>query len=52
MKTKSENMFEQFCNELSIKCNRIEEAKEKRPDYEVVINSTKMLVEVKQIDPN
>jgi hypothetical protein len=55
MKTKSENMFEQFCKELSIEFTRVPESNEKyvkRPDYEVVINSTKILVEVKQIDPN
>lgn len=53
--TISEKLFERFCKENNIQLSRIEASiipGKKEPDYEVETSSGKILVEVKQFDPN
>lgn len=50
--TKSEQLFEEFCNSIKIKYKRIDAAKEQRPDYLLEVLGQKIAVEVKQINPN
>lgn len=53
--TISEKLFERFCKENRIKFYRIEASVipgKKEPDYEIETSSGKVLVEVKQFDPN
>ncbi len=52
--TVSEYLFERFCKENGIKCFPIPRSKDgaKTPDYEVIIDDKKVVVEVKQFDPN
>ena len=52
IKTKSELLFEAFCEEHDFQCNKIPPSSEKTPDYEIVLKEAKIIVEVKQIDPN
>jgi hypothetical protein len=49
-KTKSEMLFEQFCLDNGIKCQRIKEQESKSPDYEAWFGEHRMIVEVKQLD--
>ena len=51
-KTKSELLFEQFCEENSIPYFRIEQSSDRTPDYEVYFGEQLVVIEVKQIDPN
>lgn len=48
--TISERLFEQFCKENGIKCNRIGERERKTPDYEVKFGDHVVIAEVKQFD--
>lgn len=51
----SEQLFEEFCLKNQIQLNRIKESTvpgEKRPDYEIIPPSGKILVEVKQFEAN
>lgn len=50
--TTSEDLFEEYCAENSIACARIDERDEKTPDYQVEIEGTTIIVEVKQFDPS
>lgn len=53
--TISEELFERFCKENRIKFSRIEVSAisgKKEPDYQMETSSGKVLVEVKQFDPN
>src|SRR3989338_1162282 len=55
MKTKSELLFEKFCQFHRIRCRPIQPFRakgKKTPDYEVFISRRKIVVEVKQLDPN
>jgi SET domain-containing protein len=53
VKTKSQTLFKKFCNIHGILFKSIPYKKDERaPDYEIMINSQKIIVEVKQIDPN
>ena len=52
MKTKSELLFEQFCEENSIPYSRIDQSGHRTPDYEVYFGEQLVVIEVKQIDPN
>lgn len=52
MQTKSETLFEHYCEEKGISCKRIGEESERRPDYELEVSGLKVVVEVKQVDPN
>ena len=51
MSTKSENLFTRFCEQVSIQCQRVQESQESRPDFELRIGDSRILVEVKQFDP-
>lgn len=51
-KTKSEKLFERFCEENSIRHRRILETSVKTPDYEFFPGGTRVVVEVKQVEPN
>lgn len=51
--TISEELFEQFCRTASIPYSRVaEEAALRRPDYEIALSGHRVVVEVKQFDPN
>ena len=50
IKTKSETIFEEFCNSNNIRCEKIAEYDQPTPDYRVVLNAETVIVEVKQID--
>jgi hypothetical protein len=55
MRTKSELLFEKFCQIHKIQCRPIQPSGaegRKAPDYTIVINRRKIVVEVKQLDPN
>lgn len=49
-RTKSEHLFERLCEELGVRFCRIPEGLCRTPDYRIELCSTKVLVEVKQID--
>lgn len=54
-KTKSEELFEAFCCFNGIVCNKIPTASDEglqTPDYEIILDSRQVVVEVKQFDPN
>ncbi len=54
-KTKSEELFETFCNSNDILFNKIPTASYQglqTPDYEIILFSNHVIVEVKQFDPN
>jgi len=51
VKTKSEHLFEQFCDEHGLKCVPIQRASHRTPDYDVHFGEHQVVVEVKQIDP-
>ena len=50
--TISETLFETLCCERSVPCTRIATTTHKTPDYEVILGTQRVLVEVKQLDPN
>jgi hypothetical protein len=51
--TISERYFEKLCRYKGIVCERVSESQEqKTPDYRVVLSSTVLITEVKQLDPN
>jgi hypothetical protein len=52
MATVSETLFEAFCSAREVEYERVPEATESRPDYWVVAGRLRVVVEVKQIDPN
>ena len=52
LKTKSEEMFEALCIRKDIECLRISEGDTKAADYEISLNSTKVIVEIKQLEKN
>ncbi|MFO1351698.1 MAG: hypothetical protein U1F68_13920 [Gammaproteobacteria bacterium] len=52
VKTKSEILFESFCNSIEIQWRKIGESSKERPDYEINIADQIVFVEVKQFDPN
>ena len=54
-KTKSEELFETLCNSNGILFNKIPTASEQglqTPDYEIILFDNRVIVEVKQFDPN
>jgi hypothetical protein len=50
IKTKSETVFEEFCNSNNLLWEKIAECDKPTPDYKVVLNAETVIVEVKQID--
>ena len=52
MKTESEKLFEDFCEENSIDYEKIAEGNCRSPDYLLSIHGLKIVTEVKQLDPN
>jgi hypothetical protein len=50
--TVSEVLFEQFCQDNSIPYSRVEQGEFKTPDYDVDFGGHRVIVEVKQINPN
>ena len=52
VKTLSEKLFEEFCEERGIGCERIEEDEEKTPDYLLSFSGTSAIAEVKEIQRN
>lgn len=51
-KTISEQVFEEFCTSRGIACKRIPEAESRTPDYDLVLGSVQIVVEVKEITAN
>ncbi len=49
-RTESESMFEEFCNSHELPFERIQEGKERVPDYRLMLDGVDVFVEVKQID--
>ena len=52
MKTKSEALFESFCEMQKIQCEKIIESNTRKPDYWISTDGIRIVVEVKQIDQN
>jgi hypothetical protein len=52
MRTQSEKWFEQFCEAQRILISRIEESVSRMPDYSIELNGQRIIVEVKEIQPN
>lgn len=52
MKTFSEQLFEEYCANARLTCNRVPEEAGKTPDYELVIETQRIIVEVKEFDRN
>lgn len=52
MPTVSETLFENFCQRQGLAVERVRESLERSPDYIVELLATKVIVEVKQIEPN
>jgi hypothetical protein len=50
--TISEKLFITLCGEMGIKCTSIPVSRNKTPDFEIELEGRKVIVEVKQIDPN
>lgn len=50
--TRSEKLFESFCEERGLQFRRIPEGKSKSADYCLAVGDTPLIVEVKQIDAN
>lgn len=49
----AEQTFRDFCDQVDIQCKRVPEVNvEKRPDYEIFASGQRVIVEVKQFDPN
>lgn len=51
-KTVSEKVFEELCASQGITCLRVEEDEGRTPDYELVVGTERIIVEVKEITPN
>jgi hypothetical protein len=52
-KTRSELLFEQFCNDNSIRFSRVDaEGVKKTPDYDVFLHGTRVVAEVKELTQN
>ena len=51
-RTFAEYLFERFCDERGVPCSRIPETESKTPDYELYPETTPVVVEVKEIEPN
>lgn len=51
-RTMSERIFEEFCGRRRIVCQRVPEGNGRTPDYELVLESVLVIVEVKEISPN
>lgn len=54
MKTKSEELFERFCDQIGVRCHPIpieSDQGRRSPDYEVEPSGVKVIAEVKQFDP-
>jgi hypothetical protein len=49
-KTQSENIFEKYCSNSEIQYHRITEGSSATPDYYLMIDGQKIVVEVKEID--
>ena len=52
VKTISENHFEDFCSQKGLILKRVQTAGTPTPDYELLIGGVKVIVEIKQFDPN
>lgn len=52
MTTQSEALFTKYCERIGISIARIEETSNKTPDYELNIDGTIVIAEVKEIDRN
>jgi hypothetical protein len=52
MMTESERLFESFCEGHGLTCHRVSTTIKPRPDYELEIGTQRLLVEIKQVDPN
>ncbi len=50
--TSSELLFEKFCQMNYIRCKRIPSGSQKSPDYDIYLQRRKIIIEVKQIEPN
>lgn len=50
--TISEAMFVALCEEQQVPCYRLPEGKCRTPDFEIELDGKKVIVEVKQLDPN
>ena len=50
--TISEREFEAFCNARGIAFERVPEATTRTPDYELALGATRVVVEVKETEPN
>lgn len=51
-RTISERQFEAFCQQRGIPLERIPEADTRTPDYQIVIGTERIIVEVKETSPN
>ena len=51
-KTMSEQIFERFCEDRGIVCTRVPEGEGRTPDYELDLDSVRVVVEVKEIAPS
>ena len=51
-RTTSEVQFEAFCQQTGIPLERIPEADTRTPDYQIVIGTERIIVEVKETSPN
>ena len=51
-KTISEQLFEALCSARSVPCRRIPEGVVKTADYEILLDPTNVITEVKQLDQN
>ena len=52
MKTKSEKLFEDYCANARLACKRVPEEDSKTPDYELMIECQRIVVEVKEFSRN
>lgn len=52
VRTESEQQFENFCDGSRISLERVITASGRTPDYDIVLRSTRVVVEVKEITPN
>ena len=52
MLTESEKAFEEYCQERSFQLERIREEDRKTPDYYLILNESRIVIEIKQFDPD